>query len=157
MANEINKIIENSDYRNLLKEISYRANIELETYINTQIINIAQKKVNSSALPPEMLSELLLSEKEHILNYSVEILNTFKNIELEEEYPTGEEIEETQEDREVETLSIISLIGFLIEYYFLSKNDINSLDKYLNKIRSPNRKKYIKQLQEIYEKAINKV
>ncbi|EWH11457.1 hypothetical protein KLA_15710 [Cellulophaga geojensis KL-A] len=153
MFNEIKKIIENVDYKNVLNEISFKTNIDIEDYINTQILNIGQKKIDASELRADELLNLLFSKKEGVASYSAGVLTKFKKSNLEEEYPKGEEIDEDDEDDdEEETLSIISLIGFLIEYYYLSKSDITSLDKYFNKIRLPNRKEHINTLREIYSK-----
>lgn len=152
---DLKRILDNEVYKDTLLSLSKNTGVKVNNFINPAILNIGLKSLNASSLTEGNIYESLITDNSLFSEFSIIRINGFKSIKIEQEYPKGEEPDEDDIDEELEeeSLSVISLIGFLIEFYFLKNSNPTGLVNYLKKIKLPKIEKHIKEIETFYNQA----
>ena len=147
----IDKIISEPNYNDIINSIKENTSLEIED-MDYQMKMIFEKSLSYTKLKTDELIQTLKNDKQQLINYILKFYSV--NIDESQEYDEGEELVSEEEDDILEDNSTSSgvVINFLIDYCYLSKKNLKDFDDYLKKKRIPHRKKYIKELQEIYSK-----
>ena len=138
-----------------LTEIENAITKHSETYVNKEYIdftvNILRGEIENSGLTIDYIRNQLLLKKTQIIKLGINILETLKNKPIEEEYPKGEEIPNSEKSIIISSHGIG--IGFGIKYAiyldFLENRPKELLD-YIKKDRIPKADKFYKSLVKLY-------
>ena len=146
----IKKIIDSENYSLLLKKVQMKVPFKLnEAAVPVALLNYDLGRLKTAKISTNDLSSLFDTNMESIVNYAIQKMKY--SFDEEEEFPKGEELGDDETPKTIKTLPYYKdfLITALIEYYLL-KNNPTELSKYLKGTRTPNAKKYEKELKEIY-------
>lgn len=149
--NEVKQFIESPEYDTLLYDIQKRAKVEINSSEpNSTILNFDVIKLNAAGISTEVLKDLF-EEKDKVVNYVINKLVKYNNIDLQQDYPDGEEPDEP--DRVIKKMPFYKdfLVIYLIEFYFL-KEKKSGLSTYLKAIKIPKAKVYENEITELYNK-----
>jgi hypothetical protein len=144
-----NKYIETAGYKRALSALKKRAKFKLyPEYTNTDEANLKAAKLTT-----DDLDEVLETDFERFINYSVEKLK-LPDDDDDDEYPEGEELDEDDKPTTLGDYGFDKgfLILNLIEFA-LARKDPKSLEAYFKKLRIPAAGKYAKTLNAIIKKA----
>lgn len=108
------------------------------------------KRLNNSALTIKELQDVMVTDRDKLIRYSISKFRSTHNVEEIEEYPIGESTDEKPTNIEISGYSRGFLLMNLIEYT-LAKQGIQVLEEYLKKSRIPQAKKYAKDIMTFLE------
>jgi hypothetical protein len=149
----IKEFIESELYNDLINQIKVVAKVEVQSSYPEMILSFDKENLDFAKISVDDLELLLSSDKEKIIEYVKVKLVKYLNVEMEQEYPKGEEPDEDDKDVILKISPFYKnfLNIYLIEYYLL-KNRPTELEAYFKATRIPGAKKYEKELKEIYSK-----
>lgn len=145
-------LVYSTAYENAVKTIVRKTGISIFPNYPEVLYSLDYKNIETAGLSSAMLAELLENDFEQVMEFSIKKLEKFDNVEIEQEYPPGEEPEEDEMDSKGVSKGYSKgfLILNLIEFYFLKK-DPDGLIAYLKRSRIPKAEKYRSELSKIFD------
>lgn len=145
----MDKIIIEPKYNEVIDYIKNNTKLKVED-LDFQMKTIFNKSISLSNKSEDDLIHILKNQTEKLKAY----ISVFYNFDIDnsQEYDEFEEPDKEEEDELLvdNSTSYGVVINFLIVLSYLIDNDINGFDEYLKKKKTPKRKKYIQEIQTIY-------
>ena len=145
-------------YKNAVKELKNKISIKINSNYNEKTKKIDLHDLSISNITIADIKDFFENNLEDILNFAYEKIIIFdKEEDNGGDFPKGEGLGKDEKPVTIEELGYSKsfLIMYTIELYLL-KNDPKRLTKYINDLKIPQGKKYLKELKEIFIKINNK-
>jgi hypothetical protein len=146
------KIINSNQYQSLIEDIRKRTKLKILTEYRETAANRDEQKIKLAHLSEENIFAVIDTKTDSFKKFALLKMQKFENLQVVEEYPEGEELEEEDNNETILGYSKGFLFMYLIEYILL-KDKPDELLNYLKSVRIPQAKKYEKELKEIYNKV----
>lgn len=116
-------------------------------------VDFIERDIHNSGLKLEAILHVIESKKNELIEFSTKLLLTFADDFPDEEYPEGEELDDTERNVELESngISVGFVIQYAIYYHFLTSYQLEEFTAYLKKSRIPNALKFSKRLEAIFK------
>lgn len=151
MADDVSAIITDDKYIEATAAIADALGASVNDNVPLIVKEICRKTFNASGCSREDLLNCLYSEYDELVRFAIRKWKYL--MEKEEgdvqEFPKGEETDETDTILETAPIGRVFLIGYLCEFYLLKHKREDELTAYLKKRRIPGQKKYIKILKQL--------
>lgn len=150
------EFIESNNYQNAISDIQKIAKISIYPIYPASLIELDKQKLEKSGATLADIEALLVEHFELVVKYSLEKLKKYDNLKIEQEYPSGEEPGEDDEDSDEisQGYSKGFLLINLIEIFLLKYNQ-EYLINYLKSIRIPKAENYADELKSIYRSLVS--
>jgi hypothetical protein len=151
---EADVLLDSASYGKVLDEVRHRAGIHLYPNYPPALRELDKRNVAAAEIPAAALRDALQTDRAELVRFSLEKLRKFNGVEIEQDYPAGQE--PSADDRDVTISRQGFARGFLLlnvlEYVVL-RDRPDALDAFLKARRIPKAKQYAADLRALFNAA----